>query len=49
MSSTSAASTDAALQQLLVRYELPLQVLSDNGPQFISEEFKKILKSLGVL
>lgn len=49
MSSTSAASTNAALQQLSARYELPLQVFSDNGPQFISEEFKKFLKSFGVL
>lgn len=49
MTSTSAASTIAVLQQLFARYGLPLEVVSDNGHQYISEEFKTLLKSLGVL
>ena len=36
------------LQHLFAVYGLPEQVVSDNGPQFTSEEFKKFLKANGV-
>jgi hypothetical protein len=49
MSSTTTASTIAVLQQLFARYGLPREVVSDNGPQFISKEFNTFLKSLGIL
>ncbi|XP_054708231.1 uncharacterized protein K02A2.6-like [Uloborus diversus] len=49
MSSTVSSSTIAALQQLFSRYGFPLEIVSDNGPQFISHEFSQFLKSVGVV
>lgn len=45
MSSTTASKTIAVLRHLFSLYGLPDQVLSDNGPQFVAEEF---LHSMGV-
>ncbi|KAL7884462.1 hypothetical protein AOLI_G00072320 [Acnodon oligacanthus] len=44
MSSTSASKTI----QVFSRYELPEVLVSDNGPQFTSGEFKTFMKSNGV-
>ncbi|XP_054721253.1 uncharacterized protein K02A2.6-like [Uloborus diversus] len=49
MSSTVSSSTRAALQQLFSRYGFPLEIVSDNGLQFISHEFSQFLKSVGVV
>ena len=41
-------STMAGFQHLLAVYGLPEQIVSDNGPQFTSEEFTKFLQANGV-
>ena len=33
------------LRGLFSRFGLPLQIVSDNGPQFTSTEFEKLMKS----
>ena len=43
-SNTKTGSTVRALEGLFARYGLPLEILSDNGPQFISQEFECFLK-----
>jgi hypothetical protein len=48
MNTTTAAATIQALRDCFARYGLPDQVHSDNGPQFISEEFKEFLRNNGV-
>ena len=48
MTSTSTTKTIATLRHLFAAYGLPEQVVSDNGPQFISEEFATFLKKNGV-
>ena len=48
MKSTTATSTFPELKFLLTAYGFPLQVLSDNGPQFISTEFKTFMQVDGV-
>ena len=48
MVSTTAPATIRVLRSLFATYGLPRQVVSDNGPQFISEEFKQFLASNGV-
>ena len=48
MPSTSTAKTIEVLQQLFSRYGLPEHLVSDNGPQFRSEEFAELLRSNGV-
>ena len=48
MSSTTSASTIEVLRSLFARYGLPEQVVSDNGPQFTSDEFAQFLKLNGV-
>ena len=44
MESTTAAVTIVAIRNLFARYGLPEELVSDNGPQFISHEFKNFLK-----
>ena len=46
--STTATSIMAALRYLFAAYRLPDQVVSDNGPKFISEGFTKFLPDNGV-
>ena len=48
MSKTTADATITELRRLFSSYGLPDQVVSDNGPQFVSEEFKSFPKSNGV-
>lgn len=48
MTSTTASKTIAVLRHLFAAYGLPEQVVSDNGPQFTSGEFKVFLKGNGV-
>ena len=44
MRSTTANATIVVLRDLFSRYGTPVQFVSDNGPQFISAEFKHFLK-----
>ena len=48
MTSTSAEQTIIVLRQLFASYGLPLQLVSDNGPQFTAIEFQHFLKGNGV-
>ena len=48
MSKTTTDATIIELRRLFSSYGLLDQVVSDNGPQFVSEEFKIFLKSNGV-
>ena len=48
MSSTTASATIRVLRHLFARYGLPVQVVTDNGPQFAAVEFSRFLKSQGV-
>ena len=46
--STSAASRITILRELFAKYGMLVQCVSDNGPQFRSEEFTRFLKMNGV-
>ena len=48
MSSTTASRTVDELHKLFSSYGLPEQILSDNGPQFVSEEFAAFTKINGI-
>ncbi|XP_030850652.1 uncharacterized protein K02A2.6-like [Strongylocentrotus purpuratus] len=48
MRSTTAANTIRVLRCLFSRYGLPHEVVSDNGPQFVAEEFAVFLKKNGI-
>ena len=48
MKNTTSAATITVLRQYFATYGLPEQVVSDNGPQFTSSEFRIFLKSNGV-
>ena len=43
MTSTTSAKTIAALRHLFAAYGLPEQVVTDNGPQFTSDEFQAFM------
>ena len=45
MSSTTASATIRELRRLFASFGLPEQLVSDNGPQFVSEEFQSFLKA----
>ena len=47
-SSSSAAHTIQALRDLFARWGLPEQLVSDNGPQFTSDEFRAFTQSNGI-
>ena len=48
MSSTTATNTIKVLRDIFSRHGLPEQLVSDNGPQFISSEFSEFCKINGV-
>ena len=48
MSSTTANKTITKLRETFARYGLPEQLISDNGPQFVSEELETFLRVNGV-
>lgn len=48
MTSTTSENTINALRYLFSSYGLPVEIVSDNGPQFVSEEFEIFLKENGV-
>lgn len=48
MYSTTSAKSIQVLRKLFSRYGLPEVLVSDNGPQFTSEEFQTFLKANGV-
>ena len=47
-SSTTSQHTITMLQHLFAMYGLPLQLVSDNGPQFISSDFAEFMKKNGI-
>ena len=48
MSSTTTSKTIEVLRDLFARFGIPEQIVSDNGPQFVSEEFQAFIKSNGI-
>ena len=48
MSSTSSSKTIDVLRQIFSVFGLPEQVVTDNGPQFVSEEFSTFLRNNGI-
>ena len=48
MRNTTAAETVVTLRSLFARMGLPEQVASDNGPQFVSGEFKHFIEMNGI-
>ena len=48
MSQTTAARTISALRQVFSSLGIPEQIVSDNGPQFISSEFAEFAKLNGI-
>ena len=47
-SSTTSSSTIQVLRNLFARFGIPEQIVSDNGAQFVSEEFQAFIKSNGI-
>ena len=48
MTSTTASRTVDELRRLFATYGLPEQVVTDNGPQFIAQEFSTFMKLNGI-
>ena len=48
MSMTTSSKTISVLRHLFAQYGLPEQLVSDNGPQFTSDDFAQFLRSNGV-
>ena len=48
MKTTTASDTVSVLRTLFARTGLPLQLVSDNGPQFVADEFTKFMKENGI-
>ena len=48
MPSTTASRTIDELRKLFSSYGLPEQIVTDNGPQFVSEEFATFAKLNGI-
>lgn len=48
MMSTITDKTLDALHSIFAAYELSEQLVSDNGPQFVSAEFKSCMKANGI-
>lgn len=48
MSSTTAQKTVEVVRSVFASYELPVEVVTDNGPQFACHEFQEFLRKNGV-
>ena len=48
MTTTTSHKTITELQRLFSMYGIPTQLVSDNGPQFTSEEFTSFMKRNGI-
>ena len=48
MKSTTSTALIGVMKQLITRYGIPIVFVSDNGPQFTSEEFTEWMKKRGV-
>lgn len=48
MATTTSAKTIEVLRSIFASYGLPEEVVSDNGPQFTSSEFKQFLRGNGI-
>ena len=48
MESTTAETTIKQLQKIFSAHGLPLQIISDNGPQFVAEKFQQFCMSRGI-
>ena len=48
MTQTTTTKTLEVLRQVFASYGLPEQVVSDNGPQFVSEEFRQFMQGNGI-
>ena len=48
-SSTSTSETTKVLLSLFSRHGLPDKLVSDNGPQFTSDEFREFMSNCGIL
>ena len=48
ISSTTTNKTITELYKMFVAYGLPAQLLSDNGPQFIGEQFANFMQVNGI-
>ena len=48
VSSTTSSSTIEVLRDLFARFGIPEQIVSDNGAQFVSEEFQAFVRSNGI-
>ena len=48
MNSTTSQRTISELRKMFAAHGLPQQLVSDNGPQFISDEFATFMKSNGI-
>ena len=48
MSTTTAAATIEQLRVMFARWGIPETIVSDNGPQFVAQEFKQFCKLNGV-
>ena len=41
MTSTTSSKTVGDIRQLFARYRLPVQIVTDNGTQFVAEKFNQ--------
>ena len=48
METTTAEATISHLRQIFATHGLPRQIVSDNGPQFVSSPFQKFCESRGI-
>ena len=48
MQSTTAAKTIEELRNIFARNGIPHQLVSDKGPQFVSDEFRNFMKVNGI-
>jgi len=48
MKTTTASKTTEVLRSLLSPFGIPHQLVSDNGPQFVSEEYKQFCEQNGI-